>query len=98
MEDMSVRGADRIRSLTIRERTQRALLAETIEDYIFELTEELETVVNSGDQQHCVELVEQIKPLQTQYQELVTGEPSSLLQTLQKTGKDSSNDEKETSS
>lgn len=86
MENVSRMGADKIRALDISERTKRALLAETIEDYIFEMTDELEQLFASNKIERAVDLAKQVKGLQVQYQELVSGEPSPLLESLMSLG------------
>ena len=87
MENVCRKGADKIRALDISERTKRALLAETIEDYIFEMTDELEQLFASNKIQRAVDLAKQVKRLQVQYQELVSGQPSPLLESLKSLGR-----------
>ena len=86
MEMASIAGAKAIAKLTINERTKRAMLAEAVEDRIFELTEEIEQIVikNDGilegdDKEEAVRLAKQTKSLQSQYDDLVNGRPSYLL-------------------
>merc|ERR1712232_1381400 len=92
MEQLSKLGADKIASLDIPERAKRALLAEAIEDRIFGLTEDLKRIVdeNNGnlpvtevDREKSLQIAQQTKALQLQYEELVKGEPSSLMQSLE---------------
>jgi hypothetical protein len=89
MEQLSRSGADKIAAMEVSERTKRAMLAETIEDRIFVLTEQLEGYVEEDGtvlEEHrevTVEIALQTKALQRQYRELVTGEPSSILDTLE---------------
>lgn len=87
MEMASLAGAEEIAKLDIQERTKRAMLAESVEDRIFELTDELESLVKEnngvleGDaREEAVELAKQTKALQIQYDDLVNGRPSSLLE------------------
>lgn len=87
MEIASIAGAKAISKLTINERTKRAMLAEAVEDRIFELTEEIEQIVtkNEGilhgdEKEEAVELAMQTKALQAQYDDLVNGRPSVLLE------------------
>jgi murein L,D-transpeptidase YcbB/YkuD len=87
MENVCRKGADKIRALDISERTKRALLAETIEDYIFEMTDELEQLFASNKIERAVDLAKQVKRLQVQYQELVSGQPSPLLESLKSLGR-----------
>lgn len=88
-EDMSSKGANVIAKMDIPERTKRALLAETIEDRIFELTEILEGIVNDNngtipeaDRERATDIAKQTKQLQIQYNNLVSGKPSSILDAL----------------
>lgn len=87
MEMASLAGAEEIAKLDIQERTKRAMLAESVEDRIFELVDELEGLVKEnngileGDaREEAVELAKQTKALQNQYDDLVNGRPSSLLE------------------
>jgi hypothetical protein len=86
MEMSSLKGAKAISKLDINERTKRAMLAESVENRIFEITEVLEVLVkkNSGllegdAREEAVELAKQTKALQVQYDDLVSGRPSMLL-------------------
>ena len=89
LEELSLKGADRIRDLSIPERTKRAMLAEAIEDQIFEITERLEELFDENNQlpvsnrEQAVELAKTSKTLQTQYDELVSGKSSSVLNALE---------------
>jgi len=74
--------------MDIHERTKRAMLAEALEDRIFEIVDELEvlTKANGGLENlsdevrnEAVELAKQVKASQKQYDDLVNGRPSSLL-------------------
>ncbi len=87
MEMASLAGAEEIAKLDIQERTKRAMLAESVEDRIFELVDELEGLVKANDgvlegdaREEAVELAKQTKALQLQYDDLVNGRPSSLLE------------------
>ncbi|KAL3799246.1 hypothetical protein HJC23_012971 [Cyclotella cryptica] len=86
MEMSSIAGAKAISKLNINERTKRAMLAEAVEDRIFEIMDELEAVINRNDgvlegdeKEEAVELAKQTKALQVQYDDLVNGRPSHLL-------------------
>lgn len=89
LEELSLKGADKIRNLSIPERTKRAMLAEAIEDQIFEITERLEGLFDETNQlpannrERAVELARTSKTLQTQYDELVSGRSSSVLNALE---------------
>ncbi|KAL7552523.1 hypothetical protein ACHAWF_016423 [Thalassiosira exigua] len=88
MEMSSIAGAEEIRKLDLEERTKRAMLAEAVEDRIFELVDELEQLVakNNGLENlteevraEAVDMAKQTKALQVQYDDLVNGRPSQLL-------------------
>jgi len=88
MEVASSAGAEAIRKLDIEERTKRAMLAEATEDRIFELVDELDLLVkrNGGIENlsdeirgEAVELAKQTNAFQIQYDDLVNGKPSQLL-------------------
>ena len=88
MEELSRIGAERIASLSISERTKRAMLAEAIEDRIFDLTDELDSLIVDNtipveNREKAVELAKQTKTLQIQYEELVSGKSSSVLDSLE---------------
>ena len=87
MEMASLAGAAEIAKLDIHERTKRAMLAESVEDRIFELVDELEQMVEKNNgvlegevKEEAVELAKQTKALQLQYDDLVNGRPSELLE------------------
>lgn len=88
MEMSSIAGADAIRKLDLQERTKRAMLAEAVEDRIFELVDDLEELVRKSGglenltdeiKEEAVEMAKQTKALQIQYDDLVNGRPSPLL-------------------
>jgi hypothetical protein len=89
LEELSLKGADKIANLDIQERTKRAMLAEQVEDRIFELSEQLEGLFDENyllpesNREGAVELAQQTKSLQLQYQELVSGKPSTILEALE---------------
>lgn len=91
---MSLKGADRIREMDVPERAKRALLAETVEDRIFELTEVLEGFVDDNgmipeeNREKAVEIAQEAKSLKIQYNNLVTGQPSTILSTLDNSSSD----------
>mmetsp|Transcript_7862 Transcript_7862/g.21233 ORF Transcript_7862/g.21233 Transcript_7862/m.21233 type:complete len:201 (-) Transcript_7862:267-869(-) len=86
MEEQALAGARKIAQMGIPERAKRAMLAEVLEDQIFANTEQLEQMVGHADLEEnrdaAVELAKQTKQLQIQYQELVSGESSSVLEAL----------------
>jgi hypothetical protein len=96
MEQLALSGAERIAAMSIPERTKRAMLAEAVEDRIFELTDVLEKLLllesgGGGDgplisekhRREALEVAQQTKALQIQYEELVSGRPSSVLKSLE---------------
>ena len=88
MEEMSRIGAQKIASLGIPERAKRAMLAEAVEDRIFDLTDQLEQLIEDNtipeeNRPQAVQLAQQTKVLQIQYQELVSGKSSSILDSLE---------------
>ncbi|CAJ1958774.1 unnamed protein product [Cylindrotheca closterium] len=94
LESMSLDGAKVIANMDIPERAKRAMLAEAVEDRIFSLTEKLESLIDEDgmiteqNRGKAVEIAEATKSLQTQYQNLVSGEESSILQALSAMGKE----------
>ncbi len=96
MEMSSLAGARAIAKLDLEERTKRAMLAEVIEDRIFELTDELELFVAKNNglvdapesiRMQAMEMAKETKSLQVQYDDLVNGRPSLLLE-LDSVGKE----------
>lgn len=89
MEALSRNGADKIASLSIQERTRRAMLAEAIEDEIFANTERLESLLDDDGtlpvqhRERAVSIAKKTKSLQVQYQELVSGGESSVLNSVE---------------
>jgi hypothetical protein len=90
MERSSRAGADAIAKLNAQERAKRALLAEAIENRIFELVDELELLIKRSGVESFAEfpndlrdialdLAKRTKELQNQYDDLVNGRPSLLL-------------------
>jgi hypothetical protein len=108
LEVVSRIGADTIASLSISERTKRAMLAEAVEDEIFACTEQLidlvkeqqeNNVKDDGNQselnqrQRTAAIEDKIRDLrernhflQGQYNDLVSGRSSSLLNTVNSVG------------
>ena len=93
LEKLSLSGAERIASMAIPERAKRAMLAEQVEDRIFELTDVLEKLVQDSEgsgelvkesnREKAVQVARETKALQKQYEDLVSGRPSSMLQSLE---------------
>ncbi|GKY93332.1 hypothetical protein MPSEU_000300800 [Mayamaea pseudoterrestris] len=89
MEAMSLQGAAQIAKMNISERTTRALLAEAVEDRIFQLQDDLEQLSggsvpdDEAVKAQCVEIAKTIRRSQIQYNDLVSGAPSELLNSMQ---------------
>ena len=98
MEEASQKGADKVRSMSIEERTRRAMLAEAMEDRIFSMYDELEglletdgTVPTSEENREEIKnLAQEIKASQSQYEDVMTGRPSAMLGTINGIGTNSS--------
>ena len=88
MEAMSLKGAEQIAKMNISERTTRAMLAEAVEDRIFQLQDDLELLSggtvpeDETTKAQCVELAKDIRRSQIQYNDLVSGAPSELLNSI----------------
>lgn len=97
LEELSMSGAGKIAILSIPERAKRALLAEAIEDRIIRLTEEVDQMIGvdgglSQDlREKVIEAATRMKDLQIQYDELVSGKPSSVLTVLDALGEELKN-------
>lgn len=87
-EELSRKNAETIAALSISERTKRAMLAEAVEDEIFTVSEQIVDLVKQNEAQAIglrafEEQVRELKTrntsLQKQYSDLVSGRPSSLL-------------------
>jgi hypothetical protein len=89
MELSSLQGAPKVSALSIAERTKRAMLAEAIEDNIFRNAEKLDQLFDAQgllpphNRAEAMEIAEETKKYQQQYQELVSGESSSVLNVLE---------------
>lgn len=93
LEQLSLDGAERIAKMDIPERTKRAMLAEQVEDRIFELMDVLDKLVENGEgsgelvkeenREKAVDVAREVKSLQKQYDDLVSGRPSSMLSSLE---------------
>ncbi|KAL3764274.1 hypothetical protein ACHAWU_004086 [Discostella pseudostelligera] len=88
MEMSSIAGAEAISKLDLEERTKRAMLAEVVEDRIFELADQLELLIKQNNglvdasdsiKEQVMEMAKETKNLQVQYDDLVNGRPSLLL-------------------
>lgn len=79
-------GAEKVRQMSIEERTKRAMLAEATEDRMIVLTDELEKLLGEDglpatveDREEVVMLAKQIKAAQEQYRALVNGGADPML-------------------
>lgn len=88
LEELSLKGAEEISKMGIPERAKRAMLAEAVEDRIFELTDlldgliEVDGTVAEKNRKKVVDIATQTKKLQQEYSDLVNGSPSSVLNAL----------------
>lgn len=88
LETMSLLGAEEIAKMNVSERTTRAMLAEAVEDRIFQLQDNLEQLsggevpVDESVKAQCVEIAKDIRRSQIQYNELVSGAQSDLLDSM----------------
>lgn len=86
LEQKAIDGANKIRSLSIEERTRRAMLAEAAEDRMVTLSDELDNLlgddgmpIKKENREEAVNLATEIKAQQEQYRQLVMGEQNNLL-------------------
>ena len=89
LEEWAMEGKDAVALMKTAERTQRAMLAQMTEDRIYEITKVLDTLVDEAtgqiseaDMPKAKELAIQTRNLQKEYKDLVTGAPSTMLETL----------------
>ena len=89
LEEWAMEGKDAVALMNTAERTQRVMLAQMTEDRIYEITKVLDTLVDEAtgqiaeaDMPKAKELAIQTRNLQKEYKDLVTGAPSTLLETL----------------
>ena len=94
LEQLSRRGSDKISKMSVAERAKRAMLAEAMEDNIFSKEIQLEEIIGESGMiptdpellQQCKDISIQIREAQTQYEALVSGEQSALLNSLESLG------------
>mmetsp|Transcript_14750 Transcript_14750/g.22352 ORF Transcript_14750/g.22352 Transcript_14750/m.22352 type:complete len:187 (+) Transcript_14750:191-751(+) len=86
LEESSRSGYHKVKSMSIEERTQRAMLAEAAEDRVVMLSDELELLLGEDgmpltveDREEVTILAKQIKASREQYSRLVNGEDCSSL-------------------
>jgi hypothetical protein len=89
VEEWALEGKEAVALMKTQERTQRVMLAQMTEDRIYEITKVLDTLVDEAtgqiaeaDMPKAKELALQTRNLQKEYKDLVTGAPSTMLQTL----------------
>ena len=101
MERSSRAGAEAIAKLNAQERAKRAMLAEVVENRIFELVDELELLIKRTGveifadfpddlRESALDMAKRTKELQNQYDDLVNGRPSLLL--MERASSESVND------
>lgn len=79
LEGISKQGAKKLSNVSLAERTKRALLAEQVEDQIFANIYELERCAAKD----AKAIIAQTRILRKQYNELVSGEGSSMLNAME---------------
>ena len=89
LEEWAIQGKDAVALMKVQERTQRVMLAQLTEDRIYDITLVLEKLVDEAtgeiadaDVPKAKELAMETRNLQKEYKDLVTGAPSSLLDTF----------------
>jgi len=89
LEEWAIQGKEAVALMQVQERTQRAMLAQLTEDRIYEITQVLDGMVDEttggiseANLPRAKELALETRNLQKEYKDLVTGEPSTLLQTF----------------
>jgi hypothetical protein len=86
-EETALEGADAVKAMSIEERTRRAMLAEQVEDRVCTLYDDLEDILGQDgtlpeseeEREEITNIAKQIKVLQNDYKQLVSGEKSPLL-------------------
>ena len=86
-EETALEGADAVKAMSIEERTRRAMLAEQVEDRVCTLYDDLEVILGEDgtlpeseeDREEITNIAKQIKVLQNDYKQLVSGEKSQYL-------------------
>lgn len=94
LEQLSRLGSDKISKMSVAERAKRAMLAEAIEDSIFSKEIQLDEIMGESGTiptdpellQLCRDISIEIKEAQMQYEALVSGEQSALLNSLESLG------------
>ena len=86
-EETALEGADAVKAMSIEERTRRAMLAEQVEDRVCTLYDDLEVILGEDgtlpeseeEREEITNIAKQIKVLQNDYKQLVSGEKSQYL-------------------
>ena len=86
-EETALEGADAVKAMSIEERTRRAMLAEQVEDRVCTLYDDLEVILGQDgtlpeseeEREEITNIAKQIKVLQNDYKQLVSGEKSQYL-------------------
>jgi hypothetical protein len=96
LEQITKRGSEEIAKMSVSERAKRAMLAEAVEDNI--VSKEIQLGEILGDSgvipsdpnllEQCRDISMQIREAQLQYEALVTGKSSALLNTFESLGVD----------
>jgi hypothetical protein len=99
LEEASRSGYDNIKSMSIEERTRRAMLAEAAEDRVVILSDELELLLcddgmpkSEDDREEVIILAKQIKASREQYKRLVNGDNCSSLDMFESSSSDTGDD------
>lgn len=89
VEEWAMQGKEAVALMKVQERTQRVMLAQKTEDRIFDITKILDAMVDEvtgeiseANLPRAKELALETRNLQKEYKDLVTGEPSTLLETF----------------
>lgn len=92
-EEAARQGAEKVKKMSIAERTKRAMLAEAAEDRMVILYDNLEELLGEDGLPSSVEnrnevevLAREIKSLRQEYHVLVSGGPSPMLDSIDGTG------------
>jgi len=90
VERTALEGAEKIRSISIEERTKRAMMAEAVEDRVLELSDELDQLLGDDGmplkkeyREKIETLAKEIKASREQYRVLVSGEDCSMINLLE---------------
>ena len=90
LEQACKKGSEQVAEMSLEERTKRAMLAEAVEDNISRMEVQLEGMMGENGaiptdeetREQCVMLAKEIKLAQQNYEDLVTGGPSAMLNAI----------------